>query len=441
MNNDVTSGNTFPGNIASSSTGGTIGNPLAGNCGPYSVTSPFFSPTVCRYDPSPYVTLLPEAENWSIFGSGRFAINKNLEAFAELSYTHRDIFTQIQPVPLSDQFALPSTNPLFAVSPFNGANTFLLRPTSPYYPGSYIASQGGDPTEAVLVRYRAVENGNRQTRDVVEVPRIALGLQGNGMGWDYNATYLWTESKLTESVEGGFPQLTKVLPLLDSGLVNPFGPSTPAIQQALLASNFSGDTYVNKSSMQSISLGGSRDLMQLSGGPLAIALGGEFRIEGYNAQPSTFLLQGDISGYGGNQAVVDVDRNVTSFYGELNAPFFKGFEASAALRWDDYEGTGSKTTGRVSAKWTPLNGLLFRGSYGTGFRAPSLSALYSTQTEGVSVNGVDDPLRCPTTGSSIDCGTQFATTIGGSPTLKPETSKNYTLGAIWEPTNSAFLRG
>ena len=53
----------------------------------------------------------------------------------------------------------------------------------------------------------------------------------------------------------------------------------------------------------------------------------------------------------------------------------------------------------------------------------------------VSVPGVDDPLRCPTTGSSIDCVTQFTTTIGGNPTLKPETSKNYTLGAIWEPTN------
>ena len=85
------------------------------------MVSPFFGPGVCRFDPSPYVTLLPEAENWSIFGAGRFAITKNMEAYAELSYTHRDIFTQIQPVPLSDQFALPSTNPLFAVSPFDDA--------------------------------------------------------------------------------------------------------------------------------------------------------------------------------------------------------------------------------------------------------------------------------------------------------------------------------
>ena len=116
--------------------------------------------------------------------------------------------------------------------PYNGLNTFLLQPTSPYYPAVYIASQSGDPTQAVLVRYRAKESGNRQTRDMVEVPRFVIGVKGAVTGWDYNASYLWTESKLTESVEGGFPQLTKVLPLLNTGLVNPFGPSTPDIAGA-----------------------------------------------------------------------------------------------------------------------------------------------------------------------------------------------------------------
>ena len=69
MNTDTTSGNTFPANIATQD-GQTIGNPLAGNCGPISVTSPFFSPDVCRYDPSPFVTLLPEAENWTSWRPG-----------------------------------------------------------------------------------------------------------------------------------------------------------------------------------------------------------------------------------------------------------------------------------------------------------------------------------------------------------------------------------
>ena len=435
VNTDTTSGNTFPGNIATSA-GQTIGNPLAGNCGPISVTSPFFSPNVCRYDPSPYVTLLPEAENWTVMAAGRYAITGTLEGYAELSYTHRDIFTQIQPVPLSDQFALPPSNPLFAVPPYNGANTFLLQPTSPYYPGSYIASRGFDPTQPVLVRYRAQESGLRQTRDIAETPRFVLGLQGSGYGWDYNASYLYTSSKLTESVEGGFPQLTKILPLLNSGLVNPFGYSTPDIQAQIQAANFNGDTYVNKATLQSLQGSASKELMPLNGGALAVAFGAEIRRESYNAQPSELLIQGDVAGYGGNQAPVDVSRNVYSVYGEINAPVIKSLELGAALRYDNYEGTGGKTTGRVTGRWTPSDGVLLRGSAGTGFRAPSLSDLYGTQTQSVSTNGVSDPLRCPTTNSSIDCATQFATTIGGNPNLESETSTNYTLGFILEPINS-----
>ena len=435
VNNDTTSGNTWPGNIADQ-TGATIGNPRQGNCGPISVTSPFFSPSVCRYDPSPYVTLLPEAENWTVMAAGRYVLSPALEFYAEASYTHRDIFTQIQPVPLSDQFALPPSNPLFNVPPYNGANTFLLQPASPYYPAGYIASQGGDPTQAVLVRYRAQESGLRQTRDIAETPRFVIGVNGTVSGWDYNASYLYTSSKLTESVEGGFPQLTKILPLLNTGLVNPFGPSTPDIQAQILAANFAGDTYVNKATLQSLQATASKELVMLPAGPLAFALGAEYRIEGYNAQPSELLIQGDVAGYGGNQAAVDVTRNVYSIYGEINVPVIKSLEFGGALRYDNYEGTGGKTTGRVTGRWNPTSGVLVRGSAGTGFRAPALSDLYGPQTQSVSTNGVSDPLRCPTTNSSIDCATQFATTIGGNPALEPETSKNYTLGFILEPINT-----
>ena len=110
-------------------------------------------------------------------------------------------------------------------------------------------------------------------------------------------------------------------------------------------------------------------------GPLALALGAEFRNEGYNAQPSELLIQGDISGYGGNQAAVDVTRNVKSIYGEINVPFFKWLEASGALRYDNYEGTGGKTTGRVAASG-PRQWCAVQRIVGTGFRAPALSDLY-----------------------------------------------------------------
>jgi len=439
-NNDTTSGNTFPGNIAIPGVGSR--NPLAGNCSvntPTMVTSPFFGPNVCRFNTAPLVTLLPEQETWSIFAGGRYAISSNWEAFAEASYVHRDIFTQIQPVPLSDQFTLPPSNPLYNVFPYNitnpSSNVFLLNPSSPYYPGSYIASRGGDPTVPVLVRYRAWENGQRQTRDIAEQPRFTLGVTGTGGGWDLNAAYLYMKSTLTESTEGGFPQLTKMLPLLNSGFVNPFGFSNPLVQQQILGTNFNGETYKNETSLQSLTLVGSRSLMDLSGGPMGLALGGEWRKEGYNAQPSQLLIQGDVSGYGGNQAAVDVTRNVYALYGELSLPLLKTLEVNAAVRWDDYENVGSHWSPQVSARWNPVQNLLIRGAWSQGFRAPSLSDLYANQTQGVTLNGVSDPARCPTTNSSTDCATQFPILSGGNPNLEPETSNNYTIGFVFQPTN------
>ena len=73
--------------------------------GPYAVNDPFFPSTRCRFDPSSLVGLLPAAERESLFGSARFAITADVQAYAEASYNRNKINTILQPVPLSDQFA------------------------------------------------------------------------------------------------------------------------------------------------------------------------------------------------------------------------------------------------------------------------------------------------------------------------------------------------
>jgi iron complex outermembrane receptor protein len=433
-NNDTTSGNSFPANISYvRGSGRASGNPQAGNCAP-SVTSPFFGPDVCRFDTGPYVSLLPETELWSVFLGGRYAITDKLEAYADFTYSSKSVFTQIQPVPLSDQFALPTSNPLYGQQPYGTQTTFLLNPSSAFYPASYISGRGGDPTQPVLVRYRAVESGNRQTDNEATQPRFTLGLTGTMGSWDVNASYLYMTSTLTESTAGGFPQYTKILPLLNSGTVDPFGFNSSDIKSQILAANYNGQTYENETGLQSLQLSGSTALTTLPGGPLTMAVGGEWRQESYKATPSQLLIQGDVSGYGGNQAVIDKSRNVYALYGELAVPIIKDIEANLAIRYDDYESVGSKWSPQVSARWDVTPGFLLRGAWSQGFRAPSLTDLYASNTQGVTQNGVNDPIRCPVTNSSIDCATQFATLDGGNSKLDPETSDNYTLGFVLEPT-------
>ncbi len=441
--NDTTSGNTFPGNILAADGSFGTSNPLApNNCSP-SVTSPLFPSSRCRYDPAPQVALLPEIEQTSLFGSARFALTPEMEAYAEASYARKKTKMSIQPAPISDQFNIPNSNPLASQAPYNAGNfafaTILLNASSPYYPTSYVQNITGGATPDLLVRYRSYPLGPREFTDISEQPRFVLGLKGTFASWDYDASFLHTKTKLTEVANSGIGLYTRVLPLLNSGQVNPFGASTPAVEQQLKDTLFHGVAYQTESSIDSISAKLSRELMKLSGGSMAMALGAEARREKFSVDTAPELQIGDTTHYGGDNLPVDKSRNVTAFFAELSAPVLKSLELNAAVRYDNYQGTGSKTTPKVGVRWQPAKEVLVRSSWGKGFRAPSLTELYQPQTSGVSAQGLTDPLRCPTTSSSNDCETQFNIRVGGRSSLKSEESTNITAGIVLEPTSAISL--
>jgi iron complex outermembrane receptor protein len=440
-NNDTTSGNTFPANIAVPGFG--THNPLAGNCSP-SVSDPLIDPTGrCRYDPSGVVSLLPAAERYSAFLSGSYKINSNAELYAEASYTrHKQRFV-IQPTPLSDQFNIPNTDPIASLEPYKAGDfsfaTIVLQPTSPFYPTAFVKGITGGSTPNLLVRYRAVTSGRRDLTDTSKQPRFVVGIKGDVAGWEYDGNFLYSETKLSEVDNNGYAQYSKILPLLNSGQVNFFGPNSDAILSQIASDNFYGEAYSTKTSITGVSANATRSLVDLPAGPLAVAVGAEFRKEKFSTNPSAALQIGDVSGYGGNFLPVDKARNVSAVYGEINVPIIDHLTADGAVRFDDYQNVGNKTTPKIGLRWQPMKELLFRGSYGKGFRAPSLTELFSPQTTGVSGQGLTDPARCATTNSSNDCQTQFNVLLGGQPHLKPEQSDNYTLGITIEPTSDVSL--
>ena len=435
--NDGSSGNTFPANIVAADGSFGTRNPSFPNCpGPYAIRSVVFD-TIgslgCRFDPSPLVTLLPKTEKIGVFASGRLAITSTTEAYAEASFTRNEQNTVIQPTPISDQFAFSPNHPLFAVSPYDGFNTILLQPSSPFYPTAFVQSQTGGATPDLLVRWRAAAVGNRNWTDTSEAPRLNLGVKGLAAGWDYDAGVLYSESKVTEHLNDGYALYTALMPLLNSGQVNFFGANAAAVQSQIDATKFRGDALKTKTSLTSLYGKASRELFQLPGGPLAFALGAEGRQEKYKLDPTAEILTGDLTGYGGNFLPVDVSRDVKAVFAEVAVPVLRGLEASAAVRYDDYEGVGSKTTPKVSLRWQPNRAVLFRAAVGKGFRAPSLLDLFAPQTTGVTPPGLNDPIRCPVTGDGNDCNTQFPNLNGGNTALKPEESTNTTLGIVLEP--------
>jgi iron complex outermembrane recepter protein len=444
---DQTSGNTFPANTGTPvNLGRANGQPLPGantgthnpnfpNCAP-SVIDPNFPGDRCRYDPATTaLTDLPKIKQASAYLAGTWQFANDWQAYFNASYSETKTQVVIQPSPISDQFALPAVNPVF--NQFNGWTQFLLPASSPYYP-TELATRLGVNGQPINVRYRAVENGNRDYTDTTPYWQGIVGAKGTKWGWDFDGWFNYNESKVTEHLNGGMALYTRLLPLLWTGNVNPFGPSSPEIQAALQATNTNEDSLVATLKTYGVNFKGSADIAKLPAGPMALALGVQAGRDEFDFQPSENYRIGDIAHYGGDVQPVNQSRDVWAAYAELNIPIIKGLEGNVAVRYDHYSDAGSTTNPKVSLRWQPTRELLLRAAWGTGFRAPSLPDLHNPQTLGVGPV-VSDPLRCPTTESSIDCDTQFASTFGGSTDLTPEKSNQTTAGFVWEPVSGISL--
>ena len=466
QSNDLSSTIAFPGNILFGPTFSRLSSPAFPNCGPTGIVSPFFignatSGTACRFENSPFLDVAPALKNQHALLNGSFRINSHADAYFESGWTHNEFEYHTQPVPLSEATALPSTNPYIAylnnlintqypnLAPglrrfaSLGTTLMLLPPSSPYYPTSYVASLGLPTDQPIAFRYRDFANGPRDTRDSSDNYRLVGGLRGNFSGWDYDSAFLYSESKAKSELLSGYPLYSQILPIIDSGIINPFAPTTnPQALAAAAGAEFHGAIYSSKTSTTSWDVRGSRDLYQMQAGPLAMALGGEIREEKFSFNPSPAFQIGDIAGFGGNILGVDKSRHVGSIYAEFAVPIVRTLDMDVGVRFDNYQTIGSTTNPKVSLRWQPTPQLLLRASGGTGFRAPSLTDLYTAQASSVTPNGSRDPLRCPNpaTGAPSDCNNQFPTLTGGNPDLKPEKSWSSTFGIVFEPTPATLAR-
>jgi iron complex outermembrane receptor protein len=117
-------------------------------------------------------------------------------------------------------------------------------------------------------------------------------------------------------------------------------------------------------------------------------------------------------------------------------------ELTGAVRYDDYDDVGNTTNYKASFKITPTQAFLIRGSYGTGFHAPTVPQLRATlQSYGVTANNYDcsPELQAIATSLGAICRppeTQYDVLASGNPDLKPEESRQATVGFVYEPTRA-----
>jgi iron complex outermembrane receptor protein len=401
---DFRSSSGFPGTIAlaSDSTNrlpDTFGNDV---CAEADIVG-----NLCRYDYAPVMTSVPATERASFIYLGKYEINDNLRGFAELNGQHSK--TTIRGA------GSPSFNELFMAGD-NVNHPFANLPEHEFY------------QQDLTMRRRMVDIGNREKRVTSNYYRSIIGLQGEIKDWSWEVAYNYIKSESTERGVNGFPNSRRTQEAIDSGLWNPFEPSSNS--QESLDFIETTTTRIGKSTSKSFDGKISGSVMEMAHGDLGLAVGVEYREESISDNPDDQFLRGEVFGTEATQA--NGSRDNTSIFAELAIPVLDNLEVQVALRHEDYSDFGTTTDPKVAFIWQTTDALSLRGSYGTAFRAPSLHQIGLGNTD-ESPNLVDS-VRCAAVGNvNKACEPQeYTAVLSGNADLGPEESKSYNLGLIYE---------
>jgi len=320
---------------------------------------------------------------------------------------------------------------------------------------------------------RMLETGNRLYTDDIETYRAMASLDGEMMGFDYTAYFSKATNNALNTTDG----------LLDTGAVkralasdcgpdgngvtclNIFGGQGP--DSAYIGNNlWSGSGSITPEmaraiSFQAKSSGGNQMtnygvdfngelFVNPQGFDVPVAFGYEHRQEdGFNF-PDAFIAKGLSSG-NANQPVSG-GFEVDELYGELVYKVHEMVDFTVASRYSDYSTFGSTTNSKFGVLVQPTSDLKVRATFAEGFRAPSIGALYSGNSD--SYPDLQDPCdvnaanftgnadgtqvgQCLADGvpaGFTQPNTQIRITVGGNPNVQPEESESFNVGLVWQPS-------
>ncbi len=397
----------------------------------------------CAWDTGRAAAILQPIKNSNIVARSTFAFGEHT-VYAELTAgrsTSHKIFSNQQ---ISSSTS--TTSPLYnLVYPLNANTTATYNAVFNALVAVFPSIQE-NYGKGIAYRWRCMICGPRNLDTTATNARLLLAAEGVLGNWDYRvgASKAYSDSK---SVIGdGYFYNDKFVPLLASGLINPFLPAGQSQSAAALtayqAASAKGATLYGgrfELSQGDASISGS--LFHLPAGDMMGAVGTDVRREtwkfdGNNSADANNIFNAPFDN--GNQ-LGGVSRDIRAFYGELIVPVFKSLEVTLAARNDHYTGFGGTTNPKVSFRFVPIEELLFRGSYNTGFRVPTFNQLFNgASTSPTSGTQIVDPKNCPSlipTSSGPCASINPTTTFGGVSTLGPEKAKQALLGVVWAPTH------
>jgi iron complex outermembrane receptor protein len=382
----------------------------------------------CAFDFVQTVEVVPENKRDSLFLKGTLKVGDDLQLFTDFAFSRFDITARIA----------PNTAP-FTIATNSAMYTQYVKP--------YLTVQQQDNVKAVSGNYRTYDWGTRDSRTLTDSTHFVAGAEGNVAGWNMNSALTWSRNKIDEQYVGGYAKDKEFRDMLANRSFDPFAPiggQTDATKALIAGSLFHGSIREASTTLKVADVRASRELFPLSGGAAQLGVGADYRQYHYEQTP--LAKDSDIYNFNAS-AAYDMKRDTYGVFAELLTPLFKGFELTSALRYDSIGAIenavanrtmgkkASKSTYKISARYLVTEAVLLRGSFGTGFKAPSMLDIGQPL---VNAGFTAGSFTCPITHAEY-CRpgkTQYNVLSGGNENLKNETSKQFTVGIRLEPSST-----
>jgi iron complex outermembrane receptor protein len=359
------------------------------------------------FDLAAYPTMLIEAQRRSVVTAIDHRFTDTTTLFGDFIYTENRTSSILNAQPVGGNVAASNPNNPFNVT-VTARNRFLVIP-------------------------RVYNAENFATRGVV-------GVKGSLAGtWNYEAAANFNRT-VTKFRNDGLIDAAAYTAATNSGAYNPFA----RVQAPGVVDSFRGTSFRDYTSeLVGFDVRFTGEVMDLPGGPIAVAVGADTRREALSFTNDRF----DQSG-GWLQATPRQPYSASSttdgFFAEIRVPVFDkgnsraGFhvmDLSIAARKEIYSKTEDPFVPKYSLRWLPFNDeFAVRATYSESFSAPTLFSLTGPISQGFtpSIN----IFRFDNNGNALNTTTgsrQYRSSSGSNPNLKPSESRNWTAGVVWSP--------
>jgi len=445
---NVVGSNNTPGGTILSASGQVL------ECFPFSV-GVIPHPSGCDWYDSAYETsLINDITLRNVGFVGRYELTDNVRVFADVFQSRRESSNEIS------------------------ATQILTSTLTGIYPTGFrisAASAGNPYSQDINLRWRPSDYGSRPTFAVSNQFYANVGLDGSladdRIHWTVSHTFSSSEAATRRPNDIDSVALYNLLnsqacaaDIICAGvgtignirdLLSGATPLTQAQQDYLFYDLVSDNKFTSAQTIATL----SARLFTLPGGDVNAAVGFEHRKETGRLTPDEKTQSG--VGIGTFIFPTDGRFHTNEVFGELDLPFLADVPLAEELtlnlqgRYSDFSNFGGAFTYKIGMNYAPVEGLRFRASYGTSFRAPDVLELYGggvgrrtalndpcngtaggQRATNAQVDANCDALGVPENYFQPD--NSLPNRDGGNSALRPEKGRTFTVGAVLQP---AFLPG